>query len=137
MQFDKATFHQFREDVKQALKSVCDKYDVDIETGNITYSNSTFSMKLEAKERMDPTARFMDDYRNSWLFAYPINAGMLNQKFRGQDGKVYKLVGVKRAAKRTSKALVVEGDNGQQYVCTPEFLGITQPSDGNKLGNRI
>lgn len=137
MNHDKETFVQFRKDVTQALRDVCNKYDVEVEAGGITYQDTTFNMKLTVKDRMDPATRFMNDYKNSWLFAYPITRDMYNKAFRGEDGKVYTLVGVKRATKRTAKALIISNSSGQQYVCIPEFIGITQPSQGGKKGNSI
>lgn len=137
MRKDTETFTQFRRDFENALKDICEKYDVDIETGNISYEATQFNMKVTVKDRMSAEERFMDDYNHSWLFAYPISVDMLNKRFRGNDGKVYTLIGINRTARKTSKVVRIEADNGLKYVCEPEFLGITQKGLGGKTGNRI
>lgn len=48
MRFNKVYFANFRADVKEALKSVEEKYGVEIECGNITYSEDRFDLKIKA-----------------------------------------------------------------------------------------
>lgn len=63
MEFNKKDFMEFRENAKQALKEVESKFGIEINMGNISYSEEAFTCKLEAK-RTDIDADFVNWKKN-------------------------------------------------------------------------
>lgn len=47
--FNKPTLKKLRIDMDEALKSVADKYGIEVKGGNWSFTNTTVSMKFEAK----------------------------------------------------------------------------------------
>ncbi len=47
----KQEFINFRNEVNEALKEISNKYNIDLKAGNITYTNNSFTCKLEAKAK--------------------------------------------------------------------------------------
>lgn len=135
-EFKKGNFEQLREDIKEALLPIARKYNLIIEPGNISYTENNLTLKLNVSRNIDPADQFMINYRDSYLFAYDITKDMYGKTFTGQDGKLYKLVGIKRLNRRTNRVLIIQNSNGTEFVCTPEFLGINQKGNVHVNFNR-
>jgi hypothetical protein len=51
MDFNKRGFDAFRSAVKKALEPVAEEFDVNIDTGNISYNEFDFKLKLEVSKK--------------------------------------------------------------------------------------
>ncbi|MBQ9308324.1 MAG: hypothetical protein IJ229_10395 [Clostridia bacterium] len=115
--------HDFRKDLELAVKPLCEKYQMAISLGNITYGDECFSLKVSATLGTDPEsvarARFDDD---AWKFQdIGIHAGMYKQIFVGDNGKEYAVVELRPRA-RKSPIRVISLDDDQYYVCGKAFI---------------
>jgi len=86
MSFDKKTLNNFRNDLKEALAPLEDKYGIVTTQGNITYSEFQFGVKLTCtmeKEQFEKDCRLYGFEPTDYMREFT------------HDGKVFRLVGFK------------------------------------------
>lgn len=126
MDINKTTLKAFREDFKNVIKTLEDKYELTIELGGITYDSSGFHVKMEATSGSSDEAERTKFEKAAMSFKYyGITADMYNKEFVGRDGKTYALVGLNTKAPKN--ACIIRAVNGKQYKCPMEFLGLGKP----------
>ena len=111
MQINNETLRAFRSALMDTVKPLEEKYGVKIEMGNITYSSDSFHFK-EQFETFVPVLSYLG-----------ITNEMFEQVFEGLDHKQYTLVALKPSARKNC-CIVKRIENGKQYICPPDFLGI-------------
>lgn len=63
MQINQTNLKNFREDLRQALKALEEKYEVKVEQGSISYDNDKFNLKLTVKN-LDADENRLQDLLN-------------------------------------------------------------------------
>lgn len=133
MQMNNQNFREFRDDFAKATKEMEEKYGVKLEMGGITYDSDSFHFKVTVTNTdsiISPKDEFI---RNVKAFAFlGLTEDMYEQIFMGSDHKKYKLVGLKvlhhhelKMNARKNLCVVTSLTNGKEYVCPPDFLGIS------------
>lgn len=124
MQINKETLKDFRDDFMETVKPLEEKYGVKIGMGGITYSNDSFHFKVNAQNMssiLSPKEQFETFVP---VLAYlGITNEMFEQTFEGLDHKQYVFVALKPSARKNC-CIVKRIENGKQYCCPPDFLGI-------------
>ncbi len=127
MTISKTTLKAFREDFKNVVKTLEDKYELTIELGSISYDNSGFHVRMEATSGSSDEAEKIKFEKAAQSFKYyGITADMYNKEFIGKDGKKYRLVGLNTKAPKN--ACIIKASSGTQYKCPMEFLGLGKPT---------
>lgn len=124
MQINNETLKAFRNDFMEAVKILEEKYGVKIGMGGITYSNDSFHFKVNAQNMssiLSPKEQF--ETFVPVLSYLGITNEMFEQVFEGLDHKQYTLVALKPSARKNC-CIVKRIENGKQYICPPDFLGI-------------
>lgn len=116
MEFTRSQFEAFKEDVKKALKEVSEKYDVDISTGKITYSDMSFDLKLSVSK--SGFNQEESDFKR-YCELYGLKKSDYGKKVR-LDGKVYKLVGLSITSNKYP--IILEQSSGKRIKCTASYL---------------
>lgn len=102
MEFTKKEFNKFRADVEAALKELGKKYEVAIESGNISYSEEegTFSIKLEVKKTdIDVDLK---SFETGLKYDFYLRKGFTMDDYKKSviiDGKEYTITGLKPSCK--------------------------------------
>lgn len=124
MQINNETLKAFRNDFMEAVKILEEKYGVKIGMGGITYSNDSFHFKVNAQNMssiLSPKEQFETFVP---VLAYlGITNEMFEETFEGLNHKQYILVALKPSARKNC-CIVKRIENGKQYCCPPDFLGI-------------
>lgn len=118
-EFNKEVFGPFRGDLEAAVKSVAEKYGVQIKTGHISYSATSCSVKLECAVIGDNgkvACKEADTFR-MWAELLGMKKEDLNRTFK-IGTKNYSLEGY-MPRKSKFPFLAVNLDTGKQY-CLPE-----------------
>lgn len=124
MQINNETLRAFRSALMDTVKPLEEKYGVKIEMGNITYSSDSFHFKVNAQNTssiLSPKEQF--ETFVPVLSYLGITYEMFEQVFEGLDHKQYILVALKPSARKNC-CIVKRIENGKQYICPPDFLGI-------------
>ena len=66
-EFNKANLHALRGDISAALKTINDKYGIDMAIGSISYQKSSFSAKLTAVSRAASGGATPDGVDPKWV----------------------------------------------------------------------
>ena len=119
-QFDIQFLKNFRTEFKDAVKELEEKHGIVINLGNISYSSSDFTGKLEVRlDSVNPNQKYINTFK-IWHKLYGLEEDMLNKSFR-TNGKTLKFVGLD--SKRTKYPCICEG-NGQSYKLSVEQLKL-------------
>lgn len=94
----KAGFAQFREDLLVATKDLAEKYDINIETGNINYDKFSFSMNLKVMKKTVNGESFEKSEFKKLCNIYGFKLEDYNKEFI-YDGESYRLIGFNPRAK--------------------------------------
>jgi len=95
MSFDKATLKNIRADINKALEAVGVKYGVKLEGGNVSYSDSNFTMKLKASRVNSDGSietKEVSDFKKH-CSRYGLQASDLGKTFKS-NGDTYVLSGL-------------------------------------------
>lgn len=92
--FTKTLLKEIRKDVDEALKTVGDKYGIDLSLGNISYTKDSFTGKLLAEKRLS-SDEVEDKKRKEWNNNCSIYGFTKEdyQKTFEHKGKIYALIG--------------------------------------------
>lgn len=116
----------FKEDFISAVKGLEKKYGVEIALENIRYTpDEKFEGKmtvtnLETKKTPEETFREESKY----FRLYGVTPDMYRQIFRGADRNIYRLVGLRKNARKNIFVVTKLPDEKTQYVCGLELLHI-------------
>lgn len=102
-------FKAFRKDVNKALEEVAKKYGITLESGNISYDATSFTMKLNGKR--DDVDVDKINFENSVKYMHGLTADDYRRQVR-LNGKDYVIVGVKPGNKFS---VVCERSDGKKY----------------------
>lgn len=91
MQFNKQEFLNFREDLKEALKGIEEKYNIKVCQSNISYTDLDFNMKLKVSKNEEGVDIEKEKFkRHCWEFGF--KEEQYKAKFKMQ-GKEFELIG--------------------------------------------
>ena len=127
MEMTKGNLSSFRAEFNKAMEGLREKYDVDIDLGNIRYTDNDFkstvsvgNKKTEYQKEAEIAAALT---KKAIVTGYAFRPDMIGQEMHGNDGQDYIFKRIKPRA--TKKICVIESKaNGEEYVCNPEFIGI-------------
>ena len=124
MNFTKREFDAFRVDLREAVKGVEEKYNIKINDRNISYDETSFTLKLEAKKNEMFTEEFEINEFKTAARLYGFKPEDYKRNFEVNDrGKmvIYELVGFNpKATKNTCKIRDIQ--TGRRYACPPRFI---------------
>ena len=119
-QFDIQFLKNFRTEFKDAVKELEEKHGIVINLGNISYSGSNFTGKLEVRlDSVDPNQKYIDTFKRCYKL-YGLEEDMLNKSFRA-NGETLKFVGLDR--KKRNYPCICEG-NGKSYKFSVEQIKL-------------
>lgn len=120
MEFTKEQFNSFRQDFKDTIKKLENKYGVQINIGTITYDNIQFHTKMTVvkgetsyqagKAEWENFVRYNSELRDAFKFG---------DMFRA-DGYVYTITGVK--PNKRKYPIVTKRNDGKSLLCSIDFL---------------
>ena len=92
-EFDIEFLKNFRTEFKDTVKELEEKHGIVINLGNISYSGSNFTGKLEVRlDSVNPNQKYIDTFKALYKL-YGLEEDMLNKSFR-TNGKTLKFVGL-------------------------------------------
>ena len=103
------------------MKILEEKYHITIKLGDIRYSEEDFTAKLTATNQTavkTPKEQFEEDAK--YFRGFGVMPNMYGKIFRGMDGGLFRLVGLRPNA-RKNIFTVLHLEDGKQYVCDPSF----------------
>lgn len=105
-------FKAFRKDLDKAMEEVAKKYGITLKSGNISYDENTFSVKVMA-ERADvdiQKAKFIENIKYMKFYGFTENDYKAKVEI---NGKTYTIIGFKPGNKYD---VVAERNDGKQYA---------------------
>jgi hypothetical protein len=114
---DRQTVENFHEDFNKAMEALEQKYGLVIELGRITYTATSFTAKLEAKEGDSKDEVNEQDFKK-YCHMYGLSYDDYDRRFTFQ-GKDYIVVGI-RPSKRKYPICCQEVQSGTTYGFTAE-----------------
>jgi hypothetical protein len=120
MEFNNIYFKKFREDCNAALKSVAEKYNLSINVGHISYSDDTFSAKMECQKTDAGDIGLKEFKRYCQLFGFQKED--YNREFT-MDGRRFKLVGFNLKSPKNC-CQIVDTKTGKQYRTTDKAVQL-------------
>lgn len=123
----------FREDFTNEMKKLEEKYHITIKLGNIRYSEEDFTAKLTATNQpavKTPKEQFEEDAK--YFRGFGVMPNMYGKIFRGIDGGLFRLVGLRPNA-RKNIFTVLRLEDGKQYVCDPFFFKLEKDDPYEKM----
>lgn len=115
MEFNKVNFEAFRNDAKEALREVAEKYDVEISFGNISYTDFEFDLKMHVAKRGDEDTDMSQLKFERECMYYGFKKEDYNKEFI-MDGKKFRFVGFNTRARKNVCQILCLAD-GKTYVC--------------------
>lgn len=123
MKMDSMNLKKFKKDFAEAVEKLEKEYDIKMTLGNISYSQDSFHTKLECVN-VSSLKSPKEEFANNCIYTFGlIKPEMYNREFTAADNKKYRLTGIKPKA-RKNYCIVTRTDNGKEYVCSPDFIGI-------------
>lgn len=119
MEFTNENFKKFRKDVDEALRSVGEKYGVDIQSKDISYSNYDFTLKLYVLKNDGNNDGKKQLFAEHCKF-YGFEESDYEREFT-VDGKNYKLVGFNVNSPKNCCSIYCTS-NGNTYKCSSEYV---------------
>lgn len=121
MKFDRNSFNAFREDVEKALEDVAKKYEVEITSGNISYSGVEFTLQLKCISNEGGTNG------KKLLFEQQCSIyGFKKEDYEREfilDKKRFKLVGFNPSSPKNNCQIVCLA-NGATYKCNDSVVKL-------------
>lgn len=119
MAFTKEFFKNIRKDIDKALEEVGKKYDISLTSGNISYSENEFSIKIDAKRTdIDVDRLNFENDLQPWSFGQYFTKEDYGRIFT--DGKrTMKLIGFKPGNKYS--VIAEDTATGQQRAYTIDY----------------
>ena len=122
---DKAQARLLREEIQKALDNVGATHGFSFSLGNITFTDTDFSVKLRGIDQNaanGATALQLDWDKNK--HKYPLLADVnIGTKFRSDKGDTYEVVGLK-PRNRKYPVIAVHLGNGKQYKFSPYAVAV-------------
>lgn len=127
MEMTKSNLSSFRAEFNEAMEGLREKYDVDIDLGNIRYTDNDFKSTVSVGNKKTDEEKHTEIVANlikkATSTGYAFTPEMIGQEMHGNNGEDYIFEGIKPRA--TKKICVIKSkSNGKEYVCNPEFIGI-------------
>lgn len=119
MEFNKSNFEAFRKDVEAALKEVSKKYEVEIKTGKIKYSEYDFTMEIKSV-KINEDVNIQQEKFNQVCYLYNFTPDQYKVEF-SSNGKVFQLVGFNTNKPKNCCSLYCVTD-GKTYQCNDEMV---------------
>lgn len=123
----------FREDFANEMKKLEEKYHISIKLGNIRYSEEDFTAKLTATNQTSvksPKEQFEEE--SKYFRGLGVMPNMYGKLFRGIDGGLFRLVGLRTNA-RKNIFTIQRLEDGKQYVCDGFFLKLEKENSYEKM----
>ena len=129
----KETCQQFREDFNTAMKNLEKKYGIQVQLGNMSYSDTNFTGKFEAKSidasgkaaidmRYEPSAKlalYCTDLSDEFQKEVQ-SRGVLGQNFVGQNGLTYTVIDFQ--PRKPKFCFILQDAAGNKTQCAAKFL---------------
>jgi len=113
MEINRQTLEQFRRDFIETVKSLEDKYDVDVLIGHITYELNSFQGQLKVRKRG------LDNSEWNWYCTeYGLTAEDFGKTFK-YNHKTYTIVGIKRGSKYP---IMTKREDGKAFGFTADVV---------------
>ena len=112
-------FKQFRVDFAQAVKGLETKYNMKIELGSITYSQTNFHVKLTGTKINAEGKKLIDTTHFNMLKQIYNFKGNIGDTFVS-DGKIFTVINID--SKKRKNNVILSASDGKQYVSTPESV---------------
>jgi len=112
-------FEGFREEVREALKEVAEKYNFNIEAGKIKYTDISFDMSLSVTEKEVDGKSYEVLEFEKYCNMYGLKSSDYGKKFTS-NGKIFTLSGFKPRA--TKLPVIAKDEKGQGYKFTVETV---------------
>lgn len=119
MNFNGKEFENFRNDVSKALEEVAKKYQVEISTGKIKYSDFDFSMELKAVKQEDGLDGKQKEFEQH-CFIFGFKPEHYKAEFTLQGDK-FQLIGFNPRSPKNSCS-IQSVTSGKQYKCSDETV---------------
>ena len=116
---DKQTLTNFRQDFKKAMEALEKQYGFIIDLGNITYSATSFSGKLEVHEG-DSRDDLNEQEFKTYCKMYGLDYDDYDRRFT-YDGKDYIIIGI-RPSKRKYPISCQQLQDGKSYAFTVDLI---------------
>lgn len=124
--FDQKNLRLLRTEIDNALKSIADKYNIQIKAGNASYSSSgetaTFKLELATKKNGN-IANKKDEIQRKTFEVYAEMIGLnkedLDKSF-SNEGKVYKIIGMN--ARSQKSPIIIERSDKKLYSMSTEAV---------------
>ena len=110
----KKEFAAFRQETEQALKALTEKYNVNIKAGNISYTNTNFSLKLEVSKKDIGGKSFEQVEFEKYCVLYGFKPEDYKKKFN-MNGKTFTLTGFKPRAKKMPVIAISQDGKGYKF----------------------
>ena len=119
---------RFLEDFKEAMKPLEKKYDVFIKDGgSISAEYDNFRFKVHVLNGNEKESKEKEFKLNCQYFSN-VDESMYQQKFQGNDGKFYTLIGLNLRAKKNPHLYpcVLKDEKGMEYTAPFSFIGLSE-----------
>lgn len=119
MEFNRSGFELFKNDVKAALKQVAEKHGVEIECGNISYTDFNFTMQLKVVKNDG----YVDGKRGVFeqeCILFGFRPEDYNREFT-VNGKQFRLVGFNLKSPKNNCSIYCV-DDGKTYKYNDEMV---------------
>lgn len=113
MEITRQLLKQVREDLDQAIQQVAQKHGLELKTGNMSYSSTCFTAKIEGSCANGPTKMESDYEQIRNLYNLPPLNSMVN--IAGSPSK-HRIIGWK------GRSVIVESDRGAKYRVNPDDI---------------
>lgn len=110
--FTKQQFEQFRRESEEALKTIAEKYNVNIKTGKIKYDSDSFDMNVSVTKKEVNGKSFEQAEFEKYCFLYGFSPEDYNKTFIS-GGKKFILYGFKTSAR--TMPVLAKGNDGKNY----------------------
>ena len=118
MEFNIEELREVKEAIEHALKVIGDNYGIDIELGNITYTNFSFRATLEALDKKD--GKRLEFERHCLKFKIP--ASVYGKTFEFKDS-TYQIIGINPIAKKFP-LIAIDLSTGKEEVFPANTVNI-------------
>ena len=116
---DNQTLTNFRQDVKKGVEALEKQYGFIIDLGDITYSATSFTGKLEVRED-DSRDDLNEQEFKMYCKMYGLDPEDYDRRFT-YDGKDYIIIGI-RPSKRKYPISCQQVQDGKSYVFTADLI---------------
>lgn len=125
MVINNKTLDAFREDFKNVVKALEEKYDVEIGMGSITYNDKSFHFRTNVEKKVsdEDKAKNMQEEFNTYCQMYGFVPDDYRKEFRVEaERKTFILVGFNPRARKNACLLHEVGKEDVTYHAEPAFV---------------